>query len=588
MRKENSNFETKYLTEAGRKLENKDYFAFVEEDDFACWVMASSIDESETQNSAELAVKSVLDSFILAPSITTQSLANLIKEANATLKYESSRSRLQASIMIVVTDYINIRYASSGNVHLQCINNDKKRFYSKDQSFYQEMIDEAMVPSDRSYGFEERNNLTEYLGKRGKLKPFISEKRKLRELDSLVMTTVGLWEHLTDIEIIDAMQEAKSSQEVIDNLEELLLSGQPQELNNYTIAIIMVNKLFEKSKKNYKMLKRAVIIAVPILLILGMLLFMSYRNSVKRAEKIDKIENFVKKADQFVKEGNFKRALEKYDSALKEKDGIKKFNAHEIELKQKMAQLLVDANTSGEKDENETAKNLFVKARDLKIDHEKVLEIYPNSYLTDKFNYYDTKMYISELEKLGDTQTEAEQYAEAQASYKKAKQEAILLNDQNKIKDLNVKIDTAKTQQDIADKDKIKADADREASQAEQATGDTPDEDLASRYDKIADQYDEAGFHDKASQMRAKSEELKAATQKDYNTKQEKVAEKLETDGDTSLGKKEYDMAIGFYQGAQKIYQNIGNDARVLQVQRKIDTITNLRLFQAAQASQGQ
>ncbi|MCB5954235.1 PP2C family protein-serine/threonine phosphatase [Enterococcus sp. CWB-B31] len=576
MRKENSNFNTCYLSESGRRLDNKDYFAFVEEDDFACWVMASGIDDSEA-GSAELAVKTVLDSFIIKPGMTRKILSDLIKEAHDTLIAESVRDHLQASIMIVVSDYMNIRWASAGNVHLQCVYNGKLRFSSKDQSYYQEMLDTGVFPLDRSLGFEERNNLTSYLGMARRLKPFISEKRKLHELDTLVMTTVGMWEYITDIEILDALHEAKSPQEVIDNLEDLLLSKQPEHLGNYSVSIVMINKLFVKSKDGWKKAKRILLIAIPIVLIISIILFVNYRNRVEREEQIQSVLAIEKKADDYVLEENYKRALESYTAAIKERAKIKNYPLKRLDKKEKMSQLIVDGNASSEKEDIEMAKKRFTAARDYLVDHENALSIFDPNYINHQLEYFKDKAYVNELEKLGDTQLEAEQYDSAIDSYQKAKLAAVDLGDQDKVKDLNVKLDTAKSKKDLANKDATKAEADQAASEADQAAEAGETENLADRYDGIADQYDAAGFTDKASQMRAQAEKIRAEQDKAANTKQEDVAISLETSGDEALVVYDYDLAVEFYRGAQLIYQEINNSARVAQVERKIETALNLK-----------
>ena len=56
MRKENSDFNTKFISEAGSYLVNADYFAFVELKDYACYVIADGIDLDEKKESAKLAV----------------------------------------------------------------------------------------------------------------------------------------------------------------------------------------------------------------------------------------------------------------------------------------------------------------------------------------------------------------------------------------------------------------------------------------------------------------------------------------------------------------------------------------------------
>ena len=42
----NSEFKTANLSEEGQELSNRDYFGYVEMDDFACYVLADSLDEN--------------------------------------------------------------------------------------------------------------------------------------------------------------------------------------------------------------------------------------------------------------------------------------------------------------------------------------------------------------------------------------------------------------------------------------------------------------------------------------------------------------------------------------------------------------
>ena len=52
MRRINSEFKTANMSEEGHKLSNRDYFGYVEMDDFACYVLADSLDEEPAVNSA--------------------------------------------------------------------------------------------------------------------------------------------------------------------------------------------------------------------------------------------------------------------------------------------------------------------------------------------------------------------------------------------------------------------------------------------------------------------------------------------------------------------------------------------------------
>ena len=57
MRRINSEFKTVNMSEEGQKLSNRDYFGYVEMDDFACYVLADSLDEEPSVNSAKLVVE---------------------------------------------------------------------------------------------------------------------------------------------------------------------------------------------------------------------------------------------------------------------------------------------------------------------------------------------------------------------------------------------------------------------------------------------------------------------------------------------------------------------------------------------------
>lgn len=47
MRKDNSVFKTKFISEPGSFLRNADYFAFVELQDYACYCIADGIDDEK-------------------------------------------------------------------------------------------------------------------------------------------------------------------------------------------------------------------------------------------------------------------------------------------------------------------------------------------------------------------------------------------------------------------------------------------------------------------------------------------------------------------------------------------------------------
>ena len=117
MRKQNSEFKTAFTSEADCDLKNTDFFGFVELDDYACYVVADGIDDQMDAVSARLAVAAAISAFSEAPSMGKRALRTCLRAANNALIQETgSKRKLKASVIIVVTDYVKLRYGQAGNV----------------------------------------------------------------------------------------------------------------------------------------------------------------------------------------------------------------------------------------------------------------------------------------------------------------------------------------------------------------------------------------------------------------------------------------------------------------------------------------
>ena len=85
MRRINSDFQTLHISEEGQKLSNRDYFGYVEMDDFACYVLADSLDDEPAVNSARLVVDSIIRDFTEAPTMGKGTLRRYLLRAHTEL-----------------------------------------------------------------------------------------------------------------------------------------------------------------------------------------------------------------------------------------------------------------------------------------------------------------------------------------------------------------------------------------------------------------------------------------------------------------------------------------------------------------------
>ena len=105
MRRINSEFQTLHISEEGQKLSNRDYFGFVEMDDFACYVLADSLDEEPSVNSAQLVVDSIIRDFTEVLTMRKRAIKKYIIRAHKELMDQREGMHLKASVVVAVTDY---------------------------------------------------------------------------------------------------------------------------------------------------------------------------------------------------------------------------------------------------------------------------------------------------------------------------------------------------------------------------------------------------------------------------------------------------------------------------------------------------
>lgn len=123
MRRINSDFQTLHISEEGQKLSNRDYFGYVEMDDFACYVLADSLDDEPAVNSARLVVDSIIRDFTEAPTMGKGTLRRYLLRAHTELLKQRAGMHLKVAVVVAVTDYRTLRYCHVGNSRLYLIRN---------------------------------------------------------------------------------------------------------------------------------------------------------------------------------------------------------------------------------------------------------------------------------------------------------------------------------------------------------------------------------------------------------------------------------------------------------------------------------
>lgn len=419
MRKQNSTFQSAFISEAGSELENNDYFAFVELEDYACYVVADGLNDLPDAQSARIAIETVLLAFQEHPSLKKSALLSYIKAADQELCKADSKERLKASVMVVVTDYEKLRYAYAGNTRLRLYRDGRVKEQSNDMSLGSDIGREEKLPEDVLSRHEERNNLYAYVGQGKGFAPAVSGKIKLENGDILSLYTRGIWENLDSGELDDVFSEAKDEpKESLNDIEDLLLSKQPGTLENYTFVAIFIDKVFSDPDRKKKKKKVIIICLVAALILLVVMLAIWIVRMLHR-QLVEDMGRKYSDAIEYIQDNNFIRAQEEAEKALAvaEKLRDRKY-IQEISDYLKLIEALNSADSYYADGKYQDAQMGYVTAKERSRYADHVADAYIDQRLEDIVAYLSVYDYIQ----LGDTLREQGDYDRAEEKYLQAKQ----------------------------------------------------------------------------------------------------------------------------------------------------------------------
>ena len=558
MRKENSEFKTAFLSEAGSSIQNKDYFAFVELDDMACWVIADGLDSDQEIESAELAVKSILAQFMEKPTMSRRKLKKYMRTAHKLLQSESTRFRLKASVTAVVTNYSKMIWAVAGHTRLYVFRNGILHQRSSDQSVAQTLADDEKIPFDRIDIHEERYNLLTYMGMPKEFTPFVSKKIRLNDGDTLLLCTAGLWENIDGSELNDAVTEAKDGQKLVDTLEEVLLSKQKRIVPNYTAAAIFVNKAFQEDpKRTSKIIKRIALIAIPLLLLGGGTTFFIVKSVKQKAEWVADMFEYNQNGDTFVGDGDYLAASKAYSEAKNAAKRVKDPVHREMfAKKQRIAYLIAEGDKMLSEGEFTKAIEHYEKA----IEEAKMQKEFNKEELEAKIEQASSVSDILELMKEGDLKLEAKDYKGAQAIYKKARKAAIEVSYTNGEKEIREKMEEAEEKITSIERELRKLDAEKLEKRGDHSEKLAQFEEAITAYAGAQEIYQEIEMLEKVLNMERKITKVQESMQaelseKELETKQTE-GNRLEQKGDEFFAAGSYAQAIASFTMAQQLYQD--------------------------------
>lgn len=586
MRKLNSTFKTAFISEEGAALKNNDYFAYVELDDYACYVIANSITDRIESESAKIAVENAIRHFQENPSMKRRAMQSYLKETNEDFLSVNSNEKLKASICIVVTDYEKLRFGIAGNTRFRLYREGIVAFASHDMSLTQDLIDDEKLPENILSKHEERHNLYTYLGQEKDFSPYISQSIKLINGDIVSLYTRGVWENIDEGELDDVFSEAGDEpQPILDEVEDLLLSRQPKNLTNYTIATIFIDKIFtdpNRARRIRRMIRIAIIVFI-ILLILGIIFYIWYSN---RQDKKHKMNLYTDNTVTAIQDNNYIRAQSEVKKGIDLAESLD--DEERINLLNNYSRL-IDAVIAADNDyKNEKYTDAY-EAYQNALDISRYADNLGESYINKQIMQCENYLSVSDLIDLGDKALEENDFDKAEKNYFEAKKMALKAHDLNgnqQAKEALEKLYEQKKQmqdeQDKKDKQKLSEDISDLITQGDnlQQGGDyvgaeakymEAKELAAKNYD--ADSKKEAlSALEKLDEVKAKAQ---AQRQKNVDEQSDKymTAALVLARGDDAFSAGDYTNANAYYNTALEQYTALGDSSMCQSISLKLQQV---------------
>ena len=586
MRKINSTFKTAFISEAGAALKNNDYFAYVELDDYACYVIANSITDRIESESAKVAVENAIRHFQENPSMRRRAMQSYLKATNEDFLSANSNEKLKASICIVVTDYEKLRFGIAGNTRFRLYREGIVAFASHDMSLTQDLIEDEKLPENILSKHEERHNLYTYLGQEKDFSPYISQSIKLINGDIVSLYTSGIWENIDEGELDDVFSEAGDEpQPILDEVEDLLLSRQPKNLTNYTIATIFIDKIFtdpNRARRIRRMIRIAIIVFI-ILLILGIIFYIWYSN---RQDKKHKMNLYTDNTVTAIQDNNYIRAQSEVKKGIDLAENLD--DEERINLLNNYSRL-IDAVIAADNDyKNEKYTDAY-EAYQNALDISRYADNLGESYINKQIMQCENYLSVSDLIALGDKALEENDFDKAEKNYFEAKKMALKAHDLNgnqqakdaleklyeqkkQMQDEQNKKDKQKLSEDISDLitqgDNLQQGGDYVGAEAKYMEANEP---AATNYD--ADSKKEAlSALEKLDEVKAKAE---AQRQKNIDEQSEKymTAALVLARGDDAFSAGDYTNANAYYNTALEQYTSLGDNSMCQSISFKLQQV---------------
>lgn len=201
------------VSEVGDRTANQDALACAQKDHLTCLVVSDGAGgHAGGEVASRLVVEAITESFMRELSFSPRALQSYLQQATeqvAAGRRDSGLADMSATVAMVLIDQDNhsVLCGHLGDTRIYIFRAGRLHHVTKDHSLVQQFVDAGYLSADKIRTHPKRSILFAAIGPEHEQAPIISsEAITLSAGDALLLCTDGLWEWLSDDDILHCLQ----------------------------------------------------------------------------------------------------------------------------------------------------------------------------------------------------------------------------------------------------------------------------------------------------------------------------------------------------------------------------------------------
>lgn len=240
-------FRTASLTHPGGRSSNQDAHAFhVAEEGVSMWVVCDGVGGHRNGDvAARLAVDALISAGKSTEALRPESISRAFDAAQTAILAQADQaesSGMRTTAVLAMSDGTTLLFGHLGDSRGYLIRDSKVIHLTQDHSVVMALLAAGQLTPAELRSHPDRNKITKALGKGEAVNPTISpEPIALEPGDAILLCSDGVWEHVTDLEIVFDLCKSADAEDWVRLLFQRVMVRASATHDNLTAIAVLVS-----------------------------------------------------------------------------------------------------------------------------------------------------------------------------------------------------------------------------------------------------------------------------------------------------------------------------------------------------------